>query len=149
MRDLLWQCDEHRGPYADFPAVRGKRAPADDRSHVRGGGNRAIGLATSQGPRRRRVLRRSFLGIDVVGRAGPRPRKGCRQAARDQRPARSLDRRGSSFGPLTHGLDDLGVVDPRQVSRGDRKVRVPELALDHEQRDPLTGHLHCMRVPRW
>ena len=23
MRDLLWRCDEHRGPDADFPAVRG------------------------------------------------------------------------------------------------------------------------------
>jgi hypothetical protein len=28
-----------------------------------------------------------------------------------------------------HGLDDLGAVDATQVSRGDRKVRVPELAL--------------------
>jgi hypothetical protein len=41
------------------------------------------------------------------------------------------------FGPLTHGLDNLGVVDPAEVARGDRKVRMPELALDHEQRDPL------------
>ncbi len=24
MRDLLWRCDEHRGPDADFPALRGK-----------------------------------------------------------------------------------------------------------------------------
>jgi hypothetical protein len=22
MRDLLWRCDEHRGPDADFPAMR-------------------------------------------------------------------------------------------------------------------------------
>jgi hypothetical protein len=102
MRDLLWQCDEHRGPYADFPAVRGKRAPADDRSHVRGGGNRAIGLATSQGPRRRRVLRRSFLGIDVVGRAGPRPQGGSsasrpRSASgQESRPAGIIVRAGDA-----------------------------------------------------
>jgi hypothetical protein len=25
MRDLLWRCDEHRGPDADFPALRGKQ----------------------------------------------------------------------------------------------------------------------------
>jgi hypothetical protein len=27
MRDLLWRCDEHRGPDADFPALRGTRVP--------------------------------------------------------------------------------------------------------------------------
>jgi hypothetical protein len=38
MRDLLWRCDEHRGPDADFPALRGKRVadadpPACDLEH--------------------------------------------------------------------------------------------------------------------
>jgi hypothetical protein len=28
MRDLLWRCDEHRGPDADFPALRGLRGAA-------------------------------------------------------------------------------------------------------------------------
>jgi hypothetical protein len=41
-----------------------------------------------------------------------------------------LDRRGSSVRALMHGLADLGVVDPAQVSRGDRKAGVTELALD-------------------
>ena len=27
MRDLLWRCDEHRGPDADFPALRAKAQP--------------------------------------------------------------------------------------------------------------------------
>jgi hypothetical protein len=62
------------------------------------------------------------------------PREGRRQAARDQHPARSLDRRGSSFGPVMHGLDDLGVVDPAQVSRGDRKVRVLDMRVIWEGR---------------
>jgi hypothetical protein len=34
------------------------------------------------------------------------------------------------------GVDDLGVVDPSQVRRGDPKVCVPELPLYDQQRDP-------------
>jgi hypothetical protein len=45
------------------------------------------------------------------------------------------------------GGDDLGVVDPAEVSGGDGQVGMPELCLDHEQRDPLAGRLHRMRVP--
>jgi len=71
--------------------------------------------------------------IGVVGRAGPRP-PGCflgnsRRSVSGEELSTGRDYR---FGPLMHGLDDLGVVDPAQVSRGDRKIRVPELALDHD-----------------
>jgi hypothetical protein len=38
-------------------------------------------------------------------------------------------------------VDDLGVVDALQVDRSDGEVRVPELALDHDKRDALSGHL--------
>jgi hypothetical protein len=38
-------------------------------------------------------------------------------------------------GALVDGVDDLGVVDPAQVHRGDRQVGVSELALDDQQRD--------------
>jgi hypothetical protein len=43
---------------------------------------------------------------------------------------------------LVNGMNDLGVVNPAQVHRGDREVGVAQLALDHEQRDPLARHLH-------
>jgi hypothetical protein len=36
MRDLLWRCDKHRGPDADFPALRRQQAPlVTDRESVR------------------------------------------------------------------------------------------------------------------
>lgn len=45
------------------------------------------------------------------------------------------------------GGDDLVVVDPAQVAGRDRGVGMPELSLDHEQRDPLACHFHRMGVP--
>src|SRR5258708_17048062 len=45
-------------------------------------------------------------------------------------------------------MDDLGAVDTAQVRGGDAEVGVPELALDDQERDSLTGHLHCVRVPQ-
>src|SRR5450432_3552546 len=48
---------------------------------------------------------------------------------------------------LVDGLDDFGVVDPAEIRGGDRKVGMPELALDHEQRDPFAGHVDGVRVP--
>ena len=42
-------------------------------------------------------------------------------------------------------MDDIGeraAVDPLQVDRGDPAVGVPELALDHIQRDALSGHFN-------
>jgi hypothetical protein len=53
------------------------------------------------------------------------------------RPAGSapeLDRRGRRDHwrrPLVNGVDDLGVIDPAEVRRGDPEIGVPELALDH------------------
>jgi hypothetical protein len=41
-----------------------------------------------------------------------------------------------------HGMNDLGVVEPAQIHRGDREIGVPEFALDDQQRHPLAGHLH-------
>ena len=52
------------------------------------------------------------------------------------------------FGSLVDGLDDLGVVDPAEVSRCDREIGVTEMALDHDQRDPFTRHLNRVRVPQ-
>jgi hypothetical protein len=49
-----------------------------------------------------------------------------------------LDSRGRWnhwYGSLVDGVHDLGVVDPPQIRRSDRKVRVTELALDHDDRD--------------
>ena len=45
------------------------------------------------------------------------------------------------------GVDDLGVVDPLEVDAGDPEVRMPELALDHDERDPFMGHLDRVRMP--
>jgi hypothetical protein len=39
------------------------------------------------------------------------------------------------------GVDDLGVVDPAEVCRGDPEVGASELTLDDEQRDPFACHL--------
>jgi hypothetical protein len=39
------------------------------------------------------------------------------------------------------GVDDLAAVDPFEVDAGDPEVRVPELALDDDQRNALSGHL--------
>src|SRR5450755_1225284 len=44
-------------------------------------------------------------------------------------------------------VDDLGVVDPSQVRRGDPEVCVLEVSLYDEQRDALAGHLDGVRVP--
>ncbi|HEY1778435.1 MAG TPA: hypothetical protein VGG41_19925, partial [Solirubrobacteraceae bacterium] len=43
-------------------------------------------------------------------------------------------------------MDDLGVVDPAQVDRGDRQVGMSELALDDQQGHALARHLHRVRV---
>jgi hypothetical protein len=45
------------------------------------------------------------------------------------------------------GLDDLGAVNPTQIRGGHREVGMTELALDHQQREPLAGHLDGVRVP--
>jgi hypothetical protein len=52
------------------------------------------------------------------------------------------------FGSLIDGLDDLGVVDSAEVSGCDREIGMAELALDHDQRDPLARHLNRVRVPQ-
>jgi hypothetical protein len=46
------------------------------------------------------------------------------------------------------GVDELGVVDSAQVSRCDCEVGMLELSLDHDQQDPLAGHLDGVRVPQ-
>jgi hypothetical protein len=45
-------------------------------------------------------------------------------------------------------LDDLGAVDPAQVSGCDREVGIPELSLDNDQRHTLVSHLDRMRMPQ-
>jgi hypothetical protein len=64
--------------------------------------------------------------------------------------ARSAVRVGGDHrcGSVMDGGDDLGVVDPAQVAGGDGEVGMPELSLDHEQRDPLARHLHRVRVSK-
>ena len=47
-----------------------------------------------------------------------------------------------------HDIDDLAAVDPLQIDRGDPEVSVPELALDHIERDTLARHLHRMRMAK-
>jgi hypothetical protein len=44
------------------------------------------------------------------------------------------------------GVHDLGVVDSAEVHRRDRKVGMPELPLDDEQRHSLARHLNGVRV---
>ena len=49
--------------------------------------------------------------------------------------------------PFVHGVDDLGVVDPAQIHRGDREVGVAELALDDDEWHAFAGHLNGVGVP--
>lgn len=48
--------------------------------------------------------------------------------------------------PVVDGVDDLSAVDSLQVDRRYAEVAVPELALDHVERDAFAGHLDGMRV---
>jgi hypothetical protein len=45
-------------------------------------------------------------------------------------------------------LDDLGVIDPAQINRGDPEIGMPELPLNDRNRDPLARHLDSMSVPK-
>ena len=56
--------------------------------------------------------------------------------------------RDHRLGALMYSLDDLGAVDAAEVPGGDREIGVPKLSLDHDQRDPLSRHLHCVCVPQ-
>jgi hypothetical protein len=44
------------------------------------------------------------------------------------------------------GVNDLSVVDPAEVHRGDREVGMPELPLDDEQRHSFARHLDRVSV---
>jgi hypothetical protein len=50
--------------------------------------------------------------------------------------------------PGVDGVDDLGVVDPLEVDRGDAEIAVAELALDDHARHTLTSHFDGVRVPQ-
>ena len=76
-------------------------------------------------------------------RGAPRRCVTCGVLAPRSCPFRGWDHRR---GPLVNAVDDFGVVDAAEVERGDRQVGVHELALDHEQRYALAGHLDRMRV---
>jgi hypothetical protein len=45
------------------------------------------------------------------------------------------------------GADDLAAVDALQVDAGDAEVGVPELALDHDQRDSHVRHFDSVGMP--
>lgn len=47
-----------------------------------------------------------------------------------------------------HDIDDLTAIDALQIDRGDPEIGVPELALDHIERDTLARHLHRMRMAK-
>lgn len=80
-------------------------------------------------------LPRSWLAVDEAEYAG-RPDRDLQAVAGGDH------RRGT----LVDGVDDLGVVDPAQVDRGDRKIGVSKLALNHEQRHTFARHLHRVSV---
>jgi hypothetical protein len=44
------------------------------------------------------------------------------------------------------GVDDLRAIDPLQVNGRDPEVRVPELALDNDQRHALMRQLDSVRM---
>src|SRR5947208_1196730 len=46
------------------------------------------------------------------------------------------------------GVDDLAVVDPVEVDRGDAEVAVAELALDDDERHTFASHFDGVGVPQ-
>ena len=46
-----------------------------------------------------------------------------------------------------NGADDLAAVNALEVDAGDAQVRVPELALDDDERDSFVRHLDGVGVP--
>jgi hypothetical protein len=57
-------------------------------------------------------------------------------------------RRDHWCGAFVDGVDDLGVIDPAQVSRRNPEGGMSELPLDDQQRNPFTGHLDRVRMPQ-
>jgi hypothetical protein len=47
-----------------------------------------------------------------------------------------------------NGVDGLAAVDALEVNAGDVEVDVPELTLDHDERDALVRHLDSVGVPQ-
>jgi hypothetical protein len=45
-----------------------------------------------------------------------------------------------------HRFNHFGAVDALEIDRGDAKVRVTELALDHVQPDALACQFDCVRM---
>jgi len=45
------------------------------------------------------------------------------------------------------GVDDLAAVDSLEVDARNAEVGVPELALDHDERDTFARHLNRVSVP--
>jgi hypothetical protein len=55
------------------------------------------------------------------------------------------DRRGW---PCVHGADDLAAVDPLEVGGRDAEIGVPELPLDHNERNSLVRRFDRVSVPQ-
>ena len=103
-----------RGQEAGLNGRRPLDAPehrADECFRAPADRGRAIALAT------KRCSQRMNAGLQAVG-------------GRDHRRRAFVD-----------GVNDLSVVDPAEVHRGDREVGMPELPLDDEQRHSVARHL--------
>ena len=110
------------------------RSPGD--AAVAGHAQRSAGDLV--GPRSSRSLR--ALGRQPVALGGPCCATPELSRGTDSRrgSGSGLDPRGRWnhwYGSLVDGVHDLGVVDPPQICRSDRKVRVTELALNDDDRD--------------
>ena len=64
--------------------------------------------------------------------------------SRQAKPSGGGDRRRW---PSVDGADDLAAVDALQIDAGDAEVGMPELPLDHDERNALVGHFHRVSVP--
>ena len=72
-------------------------------------------------------------------------------AAGNENSAPACESRGGRdhrCGTFVDGVDDLGVIDPAQVSRRDPEVGMPELGRMTKSENPLTGHLDRVRMPQ-
>jgi hypothetical protein len=63
-----------------------------------------------------------------------------------EHPSKASGRRDHGGRPGVDGVDDLRAIDPLQVNGRDPEVRMPEMALDNDQRHALMRQLDSVRM---
>ena len=119
MRDLLWRCDEHRGPDADFPALRGSRERRRSGARRDAAGDRSAALAAHSRARPRVLRRPSMSPIAGLTRT-PATSARCLRSGAGCMPADTAPVRALRFGQS----DRAAGLAPDDPDRGIGLVRL-------------------------